>query len=105
MRYIKKRQSALVDINLSQTANIEYGYLTEDKQGNIYIVFHDCTSIENTLYEHLLPWLEEFGESYIPSMPWIDDDNWIWITFKDLVAYDPDLHEAAVCFNFSNERV
>lgn len=96
-----RRTAALVDINLEATAELAEGELATDPQGNTYVVLHDCTSIEDAVEDHLVPWLEANGAAYLPDEPWADDPDWAWTAFKDLVAYDPDSGEAAVCFNYA----
>ena len=97
------RQAALVDVDLSTTATMDNGAVAEDKQGNLYIVFHDCTSREDVVENHMTPWLDVHGTEYagLEDEPWLDDDDWTWLTFKDLIAYDQDTGEAAVCFNYT----
>jgi len=98
-----KRTAALVNVDLTQTADLNEGDLTEDEQGNVYVVLHDCTSREDAVADHLVPWLQTNGDAYIADRPWEDDPDWAWLTFKDLIAYDPDSGEAAVCFNYTRE--
>ncbi len=96
------RHAALVDVDLTAAAAMDEGAVVEDKQGNVYIVFHDCSSREDVVENHLTPWLDDHGHEYVAlaGFPWTDDEDWAWLTFKDLIAYDPDTGEAAVCFNY-----
>lgn len=96
----QERTAALVDVDLDAVAMCAEGALVDDPQGNQYVVFHNCTSIKDAVYGHMLPWLELNGGRFIDGEPWEDDPRWVWTAFKDLVAYDPDSGEAAVCFNY-----
>lgn len=110
---MKRLTAALVDVNFENIRKLPTGTVVVDVQGNRYLVFHDCSSIDDALVDKFIPFYltnlveivgddqarrltedppfllgDDVPENLADCPPELIDVDWFKLTFRNGVAVD-----------------